>query len=385
MMTMTRTTESIPAQIVPSTLLLAFELGDRSWKIGFTTGLGQCARLRQVPAGAVDRLLEEIARAKVRLNLPPEARVISCYEAGRDGFWLHRWLSAQGITDTVVDSSSIEVKRRARRAKTDRLDLAALLNLLARYLAGDRRAWRVVRVPTVAEEDARHLHRLRESLQQDRTRLVCRLQGLLVTQGVRRSISTDFLARVADARLWDGTPLPEGLRTRLRYVWTQLELLTAHVAEVDAARDALVVDPATPLGRAVTALPSLRGIGPIGTWTLATEIFGWRQITNRRQLGALVGVVPAQYQSGETSHDQGITRAGNRHVRRVLVQLAWSWVRYQPDSALTRWSVQRFSHGGGRLRRIGIVALARKLLIALWRSVEQGEIPDGAQLKPVVV
>jgi transposase len=380
MMTMTRTTESIAAT-APMTLLLAFELGERSWKIGFTTGLGQRTCIRQVPAGAVDRLVEEIARAKVRLHVSPDTPVMSCYEAGRDGFWLHRWLIAQGVANAVVDSSSIEVNRRARRAKTDRLDLAGLLNLLARYLAGDRRAWRVVRVPTVSEEDARQLHRSRESLQADRTRLRSRLQGLLVTQGVRLTIGGDFLDRVAGARLWDGTPLPEGLRTRLRQAWTQLELLNTQLAEVDAAREALVVDPATPLGRSVTALPTLRGIGPTGTWVLATELFGWRQITNRRQLGALVGLVPAPYQSGETSHDHGITRAGNRHVRRVMVQLAWSWVRYQPDSALTRWYLQRFGHGGARLRRIGIVALARKLLIALWRYVEHGEIPAGAWMK----
>ena len=196
MMTMTRTTESTPANTSAINLLLAFELGERSWKLGFTTGLGQRPRIRQIPAGAVDRVLEEIARAKRRLHLADDTLVVSCYEAGRDGFWLHRWLVAQGVTNHVVDSSSIEVNRRARRAKTDKLDLVGLLNLLARYLAGDQRAWRVVHVPSVAEEDARQVHRTWESVQQDRCRLRCRLQGLLVTQGVRLRINATFLQQL---------------------------------------------------------------------------------------------------------------------------------------------------------------------------------------------
>jgi transposase len=365
----------------PINLLLAFELGERSWKLGFTTGLGQRPRIRQVPAGAVDRVVEEIARAKRRLGLPTETPVISCYEAGRDGFWLHRYLVAQGVTNHVVDSSSIEVNRRARRAKTDQLDLAGLLTLLARYLAGDQRAWRVVRVPSVAEEDARQLHRTWETVQQDRTRVRCRLQGLLITHGIRLPITDAFLSRLAAARQWDGTPVPAGLTARLTCVWRQCELLTAQLADLEATRAALTVNAATTTGRYVERLPTLRGIGPVGTWVLATEIFGWREIRNARQLGGLVGLVPAPFQSGETHHDQGITRAGNKHVRRLMVQLAWSWRRYQPHSALTRWYETRFGRGSRRLRRIGIVALARKLLIALWRYVETGVIPEGAVVK----
>jgi transposase len=380
MMTTTRTQQStLPA--TSTTLLLAFELGERVWKLGFTTGMGQRPRIRQIAAGAVGRICEEIARAKNRLKLPADAPVMSCYEAGRDGFWLHRWLLAQGVTNHVVDSSSIEVNRRARRAKTDRLDLAGLLNLLARYLLGDQRVWRVVHVPSVEDEDARQLHRTWESVQQDRSRLMCRLQGLLVTQGVRLRIDDEFLRRLEAARLWDGTPVPAGLKHRILRVWTQLELLNTQREELEAMRDALVPDPQTATGRYVDALPTLRGIGPIGAWVLATEIFGWRQIQNRRQLGALVGLVPAPYQSGDTAHDQGITRAGNKHVRRLMVQLAWSWVRYQPGSGLTQWYQRRFGKGSKRMRRIGIVALARKLLIALWRYVEWGEIPEGAIVK----
>lgn len=383
MMTMTRTEESTVAMTTTSSirLLLAFELGERVWKLGFTTGVGQRPRLRQIPAGAVDRLLEEIARAKVRLKLRGGTPVISCYEAGRDGFWLHRYVVAQGVTNHVVDSSSIEVNRRARRAKTDRLDLAGLLNLLARYLQGDRRVWRVVRVPSVSEEDARHLHRTWEAVQQDRTRLINRLKGLLTSVGVRLRLGDDFERRLATVRLWDGAPLPDGITQRLTRVWRQLAFLDTQLEELAAARTALAPARTTLTGRYVAALPTLRGIGPIGAWVLATEIFGWREIRNGRQLGALVGLVPAPFQSGETSHDQGITRAGNKHVRRLMVQLAWSWLRYQPTSGLSRWYRERFGGGGKRMRRIGIVALARKLLIALWRYVDTGTVPEGAQLK----
>jgi transposase len=378
MMTMTRTEEStaVATPVAPTTLLLAFELGERRWKLGFTPGVGQRPRIRQIAARATDRVLEEIARAKVQFRLPADAPVMSCYEAGREGFWLHRWLVSHAVTNHVIDSSSIEVNRRARRTKTDRLDLGGLLSLLARHHQGDHR-WRVVRVPSVSEEDARQLHRTREAIQQDRTRLINRLKGLMTTQGLTLSVDSNFPKRLETVQLWDGTPIPAGLKARLRRAWAHLAFLNQALDELEAERAVLPVDPKTSMGRYVEALPRLRGIGPVGAWTLATEI-GWRQIQNRRQLAALVGLVPAPYQSGERTRDQGITRAGNKHVRRLMVQLAWSWVRYQPNSALTQWYHDKFGRGSRRLRRIGIVAVARKLLIALWQYVEHGEIPEGA-------
>jgi transposase len=382
MMTMTRPEESTAvATRTGPTLLLAFELSERVWKLGFTTGLGQRPRLRHIPARATDRILEEIAHAKARFRLPTTTSVVSCYEAGREAFWLHRWLVAHGVSNHVIDSSSIEVNRRARRAKTDRLDLEGLLHLLTRHQSGERRVWRVLLVPSVEEEDARQLHRTRETLQQDRTRIINRLKGLMTTQGLVLQIDLDFLTQLETARLWDGTPIPSGLKARLQRGWAQLAFMNRTLADVDAERAALAPKVTTTMGRYVAALPTLRGIGPIGTWTLATEIFGWREIKNRRQLGGLVGLVPAPYQSGDRTHDQGITRAGNKHVRRLMVQLAWSWLRYQPDSALTQWYEGKFGRGSRRLRRIGIVALARKLLIALWRYAEHGEIPEGAMVK----
>jgi len=382
MITMTR-----PAETVAPTggLLLAFELGQRSWKLGFTVGMGQRPRIRQIPAGAVGALVTEIERAKQRLGLPADSPVISCYEAGRDGFWLHRYLVALGVTNYVVDSSSIEVNRRARRAKTDCLDLAGLLSLLARYVLGDRRAWRVVRVPTVAEEDGRHLSRTLEALTQDHSRLMSRLKSLLATQGVSLPINAQFLDRLEAAKLWDGTPLPPGLQERLTRTWRQLQEVDGQLRDLRTLRLTRPENLTPATSRALAQLLTIRAIGPIGAAVLATEIFGWRRIRNGRELGALVGLVPAPYQSGETDHDQGITRAGNAHVRRVIVQLACGWLRHKPESALTHWYQQRFGGGGKRVRKIGIVALARRLLIALWRYLETGLVPDGAQLKPTEV
>ena len=202
-----------------------------------------------------------------------------------------------------------------------------------------------------------------------------------MTQGVQVSIDKNFPAHVQAARLWDGSPVPAGLQERLAQDWAQLQQVERQLHE-RKARAADVLDRRTRTGRTIERLQRVQAIGVTGAWVLATEIFGWREIENRRQLGGLVGLVPAPYQSGEMAHDQGITRAGNHHVRRVMVQLAWGWLRYQPASALTQWYQQRFGRGGKRLRRSGIVALARKLLIALWRYLKTGIVPDGAELKP---
>lgn len=376
MMTMTRNGECTALR----RLLVAFELSEGTWKLGFSDGSDRRPWRRQLEAGSVDRLAAEMARAKAQFKLPADAAVVSCYEAGRDGFWLHRYLVGQGVINWVVDSSSIEVNRRARRAKSDGLDVIGLLRLLARYVAGESGVWHVVRVPSVAEEDARQLHRSRETIQHERTRLINRLQGLLATQGLRIALRQDFLTRLAAARCGDGTAVPAGLQQRVGYVWAQLQLLNQQLSAIDATYAARDADPQTETGRCVRQLERLQGIGAVGAWSLATEIFGWRQIRNRRELGALVGIVPTPYQSGATSHEQGITRAGNRHVRRMIVQLAWSWLRYQRLSALTQWYRRRFGQGR-RARRIGIVALARKLLIAWWQYLKSGVVPEGALVK----
>ena len=261
---------------------MALELGQRAWKLGFRTSLRHRPRVRQIPAGAIGMIPKEILQAKARLGLPLDAPVISCYEAGRESFWVHRYLVAQGITNDVVDSSSIEVNRRARRAKTDRLDLAGLLSLLTRYLQGDQRAWRVVRVPSVMDEDARHLPRTWETLTADRTRLINRMKGLLMTQGVQVPIDKDFPAHLAAARLWDGSAVPGGLQERVLQDWAQRQQVVRQLHE-RKARAAERLDRRTRTGRAIEKLQRVQAIGVTGAWVLATEIFGWRQIANRRQ------------------------------------------------------------------------------------------------------
>jgi transposase len=327
------------------------------------------------------RVLQEVAQAKQRFGLPDTTPVVSCYEAGREGFWLHRFLQAQGITNHVVDSSSIEVNRRRRRAKSDGLDVRKLLTMLMRYEYGERQVWHVVHVPSVAAEDQRHLHRDLETLKQERVSTTTRIKGLLGSQGVRLTSLSKFPEQLEALRLWDGSPLPPGLRQRLLRVYAHHTFLSEQIAAVEAARrEMLRTSPEANLEK-VRQLMHLRGIGINGSWLLVMEFFGWRDLKNRREVGGLAGLTPTPYQSGESAREQGITKSGNRHVRWMTTELAWSWLRYQPESTLSCWFRERFGGGGKRLRRIGIVAVARKLLIALWRFLETGVLPAGAVLK----
>jgi transposase len=379
------------------TLYLSLELGT-TWKLAFTPGLGQRPRVRGIAARALDRLDHEIASAKRRFALPAAARVVSCYEAGRDGFWLHRALVARGIENRVVDSSSIEVNRRARRVKDDGPDAEKLVLMLVRFAEGDRRVWKVVTVPTEADEDRRTLNRELDALTRDRTAFVNRLHGLLATQGVRLELTGDVSAKLAAVRRWDGTPVPAELQARLGREWASVGHLTERIDGLKAERRRRLqaaLDRA-PAGERESAsresgearadeylrrLYALRGIGETGAWTYVREFFGWREFRNRRQVGGLAGLTPTSYSSGASRRELGVSKAGNRYIRYLAVELAWIWVRYQPQSALSRWYQARFGHGSSRLRRIGIVALARKLLIALWRYLETGVVPEGAMLK----
>jgi transposase len=362
-------------------LYVAFELGSKKWKLGFTVGFGQKPRQRVVLAGDLARVKEEIDRAKERFGLSGDVCVLSCYEAGRDGFWLHRYLVHLGVRNLVVDSSSIEVNRRARRAKTDKMDLGKLLLMLMRYDHGERRVWSVVRVPTVEQEDRRQLHRELSALRGERTRHINRIKGLLTSYGVRMRVSRGFLDRLEAERLWDGGPVPLGLKIRLRREYERFEVVNRQIDEVKAERADLVKTSESSDVEMVRQLLDLRGIGPNSAWLYVMEFFGWREFRNRREVGALAGLVPTPYQSGDGAWEQGISKAGNRHIRSMAIEIAWDWLRWQPQSKLSRWYQQRFGHGGGRLRRIGIVALARKLLVDLWRYLEGGVIPEGAELK----
>jgi len=363
------------------TLYLAFELGKNTWKLGFTIGVAQQPRERMIPAGEVERLQQEIARAKQRFGLPEEACVMSCYEAGRDGFWLHRYLVAHGSQNHVIDSASIEVNRRQRRAKTDRLDVRKLLTMLLRHSAGEKKVWSVVRVPSVEEEDRRQLHRELTTAKQDRTRIVNRIKGLLAGHGVQLVLQGDVEAQLDQTHQWDGAPLPSALRSRLKRAWQQVGFLTAHIQTLEAERRALLRHRTAPVIAQVRQLFTLRGIGINSAWLYIMEFFAWRDFQTAKQVGALAGLTPTPHQSGQSRRELGIAKAGHRHIRAMAIEIAWAWRRFQPDSALSQWYERRFGAGSARLRKLGLVALARKLLIALWRFVKTGVLPEGAVLK----
>jgi transposase len=359
---------------------MALELSAQRWHLAFGLGLATPSRRRTIGAGDRVGLQREIAAAKRRFGLPATATVRSCYEAGRDGFWVHRLLETETVTNVVVDSASIEVSRRQRRAKTDRLDADALLRRLIRYWLGERDQWKVVHVPTVETEDARHAERAIASLVSERTRQRNRIHGLLATHGVRVRMTRHFGERLAVLMTPDGAALPPGVSARVALAWRLLVNVEAELRQARHAQQARVRASDTPAAVRVRRLQQLKGLQLGSAAILAKEVFA-RDLRNRRQVGALSGLVAVPYQSGDAGHDQGISRAGLRHVRHVVVELAWNWVRWQPHSALTRWYRARFGGGGPRLRRIGIVALARKLLIALWRYSEQGIVPAGAVLR----
>jgi transposase len=336
----------------------------------------RAASQHTLEAGDVGGLLKLIEKAKKRCGLQGRLKVKSCYEAGRDGFWLHRWLLEQGIENVVVDSSSIEVNRRARRAKSDGLDAVKLYEMLVRHVGGDKRMWRVVRVPSVQQEDERRVHRELERLKRERTAHVNRMRSLAVLHNVRLqrvggrgwSERLEQLKGRLPAALWAEIER-ESVREKL--VWEQMQALErSRKAQLKAMEQGPLL-----------ALFKLRAIGLTSAWLLTRELFGWRRFSNRRQLAGCVGLNPSPYDSGQSQREQGISKAGNRRVRALLVEIAWYWLRYQPHSALSEWFNRRFGSGGKRMRRIGIVALARRLLIALWRYVEHGVIPQGAQLK----
>jgi transposase len=364
------------------TLYLAFELSDQDWKLGFTVGLGQPPRQRKIAAGDTTALKQEIVLAKQRFGLPADTPVLSCYEAGRDGFWLHRFLESEHITNLVVDSASIEVSRRGKHAKTDRLDVEKLLSMLLRYHAGESRVWSVVQVPSLAAEDQRHLHRQLLALKGERTRYVNRIKGLLVGQGIHLSVDNEFLTHLPKLRLWDGAPLPAGLQARLQREFTCWEFVHRQILALEAERRSAIRESPEPCMEQVRQLLRLKGIGENSAWLYVMEFFGWRNFHNRREIGALAGLTPTPFQSGGEDHEQGISKAGNTLVRAMAIEIAWGWLRHQPDSVLSLWYQERFGAGSTRLHKIGIVALARKLLIALWHYLETGELPEGAALKP---
>lgn len=364
-------------------LYMALELSNKTWRLALSDGVKR--RQVVVPAAELMRFSEAVAKAKERFGMPASARVVSCYEAGRDGFWLHRHLRSIGIENQVVDAASIEVSRRLRHVKTDRLDGERLLVKLMRYHMGERGGWSVVRVPSPEEEDARHLHRELERLKRERLAHRLRIQSLLVTQGVRLTVKTALRLRLGGLALWDGHTLPVELKAELEREAERLALLERQIGALEATRRERLQSPRTDAERRIVHLMRLGAIGPGSAWLLVMEFFAWRDFRNRREVAALAGLVGTPYNSGDSERDQGISKAGNRRVRAMIVEIAWLWLRFQPKSALSQWYQSRFAGGGARMRRIGIVGLARKLLIALWRYLEDGVMPEGARLIPATL
>jgi transposase len=311
--------------------------------------------------------------------MPDEIRVLCVQEAGRDGFSVHRFLEHSGYESLVVDSSSIEVPRKSRRVKTDRVDANSMLRMLRRYAGGERKVWRVLHVPSPSQEECRRLHRELSRLKKERTSLTNRMRSILVTHGIHwtGAIKADFLVRLSAARCWDGGAVPETTITELGRAARRWSLIEEQISEIEKGRRRTLRRDRGDSEDRVRRLTRLKGIGETSAWVLGDEFF-WRKFSSRREVGSAAGLVGSPYQSGTKNQEQGISKAGNKRVRSLMVELSWDWLQWQPGSALSRWFEERFGQGSKRMRRVGIVALARKLLVALWRYLEEGLVPDGA-------
>jgi transposase len=309
--------------------------------------------------------------------------MLSCYEAGRDGFWLHQYLESCEIENLVVDSSSIEVNRRKRRAKTDRIDAGKLLGMLMRYHGGEKKVWSIVRVPSVEAEEGMNLGRELETLKKERTRHSNRIKGLLMLHGIvlAHPRSKKFLSELEDARIWDGKKLAEDFKARIVREHQRLKLADEQIRGLKKQREKRVKSGETLCQRQVAQLRMLNGVGLESSWDFVMEYFGWRNFRNGKEVGALAGLTPTPHDSGGSLREQGISKAGNCRIRSLSVEIGWCWLRFQPLSKLSLWFNERFAQGGKRMRRIGIVALARRLLIDLWRYLKYGTVPEGACIK----
>ena len=374
-----------PATTEYATVCIAWELSKAEWKLGvLLPGAQQMSRFT-IKGGDLAAVASRLAAARakaVKSGLP--VRLLSCYEPGFEGHWLHRWLEGQGVVSHEVDPSSIEVNRRARRAKTDRIDLARIMRAFLAHLRGEPLACSIVHVPSPEEEDDKRPSRERERLLKERTAHTNRLKALLHAQGIRdaKPLARDFLRRLKDARTGDGRALPPRLAAEIAREHERLVLVDKQIAAIEADSKAECRKPAPGSSTAkIVQLARLKSIAVTGAQVLVKEVF-YRRFANRRQVGACVGLTGTPYSSGEEERDQGISKAGNRRARTAAIELAWRWVLWQPDSELTRWFKERVGDRKGRVRRIAIVALARKLMVALWRYLETGVIPDGAVLSP---
>jgi transposase len=374
-----------------ATIYVAFELSKAKWKLGIMLPGSKKMSEYTIAGGDLAALTDRLskARAKAERGGRP-VRILSCYEAGYDGHWPHRWLSDQGVINHEIDPSSIEVNRRARRAKTDRIDLAKLMRTLCSYLRGEPRACSVVRVPSVEDEDRKRLTRERDRLLKERTMHTNRIKGLLHAQGIRDAMpmKRGFLATLATVRTGDGRPLPARLKEEIAREQERLGLLNKQIGELEAKSKAelCAAKPGSAEAK-IMQLIDVRSIGAPSAQKLVNEVF-YRSFDNRRQVGSCFGLVGSPYNSGTIQRDQGISKAGNWRARAVAIELAWLWLRHQPDSELSRWFQARVGDQKTgdqkekrRIKRITIVAVARKLMVALWRYLTTGVVPKGAVLR----
>lgn len=365
----------------------ALELSKTGWVCAFAAPGDSRASVHKMKAGDTERLLGVLnngkARAERKLGRPVE--IVLCHEVGYDGFWLARLLMARGIRTIVFDPASFLMPRRGRRAKTDRLDAEGMTRTLRAWLAGNHDAAREVQIPSVEQEDAKRIERERKSLVEERTSLVGRIKGLLALHGIwltGKRIGQGLKARLNSMKTGDGRPLGPFLRGEIERLLTRYDMICQQIAEVEAERKAALDGSAGQFPKAdkVRVLSTLGGVGETTATVLVAEVYH-RTFATRRHLASFLGLSPSPYSSGEVERDQGINKAGNKLARQTLVELAWFWLRYQPDSKLSLWWRERFGAKGMRARKVGIVALARKLAIALWRFVEAGVVPEGAALK----
>jgi len=374
-----------PAGCEYATVYIAFELSKSKWYLGIMLpGADKMSRYR-INGGdlaALSGILSKM-RAKAEQQGKP-VRILSCYEAGFEGHWLHRWLSDNGIVNYEIDASSIEVNRRARRAKTDRIDLAQLMRAFLAYLRGEPGVCSMVRVPTPEDEDRKRRTREREQLCKERTIHTNRINGLLHGQGIRdvNPLKRSFLSDLEQMRTGDGRALPQYLKDEIRREHERLLLVHKQIKALETSNMAAYRAPAKGSVEAkAVQLAQLRAIGPNFAQGLTNEIF-YRDLKNRRQVGSCVGLTDTPYDSGASRRQQGISKAGNHRARKLAIELAWLWLRHQPDSELSRWFHDRVGNVKGRIRKIAIVALARKLMVALWRYLQTGLVPTGAVMRP---
>ena len=365
-------------------LFVSLELSKSKWVVTINNPGSEKFSKHVIEGGDGAGLLELLSRsrAKAEQRYGVQVKAIVIQEAGLDGFWIHRLLLANGIESHVVDAASIAVDRRHRRAKTDSIDGETLLRTLMAWARGERRVCSMVRAPSREDEDRRRLTRERGTLLKERIQHTNRVRGLLSGQGVQDydPLRRDRFERLEALRTGDGRELPPMLKEEIRRELDRIALVTTQLAAVERARDALIRTDAEERPNPAALLQKLKGLGPEFASLLWLESL-FRSFGNRRQVAAYGGLAPSPWQSGGVERDQGISKSGNRRLRKTMIELAWLWLRHQPDSALSRWFQARVGAAKGRIRRIAIVALARKLLVALWRYVTQGVVPEGAVFK----